>query len=93
MTAKRFLGKCARAPWPSRCSRPEKAGTKAALKAPSPNRRRNRLGSLSATKKASAIGPAPSQRGDQHVPSEAQDAAGHGPAADGEDAFQHGAGV
>jgi hypothetical protein len=35
-------------------------GTKAALKAPSPNRRRNRLGRRSATKVASAIGPVPS---------------------------------
>ena len=44
---------------PSAANTPAKAGTKAALKAPSPNRRRNRLGSLSATKNASATGPAP----------------------------------
>ena len=46
--------------WPSAASMPEKAGTKAALKAPSPNRRRNRLGRRRATKKASATGPVPS---------------------------------
>ena len=45
-------------PW--RVSAVAKAGTKAALNAPSPNSRRNRLGNLRATKKASAIGPAPS---------------------------------
>ena len=46
---------------PSRWSREEKAGTKAALKAPSPNRRRNRLGRRLATKNASATGPAPAR--------------------------------
>ena len=49
------------ASWPSAASRPLKAGTKAALNAPSPNRRRNRLGSLVATKNASATGPAPNR--------------------------------
>ena len=44
---------------PSAASRPENSGTNAALNAPSPNRRRNKLGSLFATKKASAIGPVP----------------------------------
>jgi hypothetical protein len=53
--AKRRAASC-----PSAASSPEKAGTKAALNAPSPNRRRNRLGSFSATKNASAIGPTPS---------------------------------
>ncbi len=38
---------------------PAKSGTKAALKAPSAKRLRNRLGSRSATKNASATGPAP----------------------------------
>jgi len=42
-------------------SRPENPGTKAALKAPSPNSRRNRLGSRLARKNASATGPAPSR--------------------------------
>ncbi len=46
---------------PSRARVPAKAGTKAALKAPSPNSRRNRLGNCSATKNASASGPAPSR--------------------------------
>ncbi len=44
---------------PSWCNMVEMEGTKAALNAPSPNRRRNRLGSLSATKNASAMGPVP----------------------------------
>ncbi len=44
---------------PSVASRPVNSGTKAALNAPSPNRRRNRFGSLFATKNASATGPAP----------------------------------
>ena len=46
---------------PSRASSPAKDGTKAALKAPSPNSRRNRLGSRLATKNASATGPAPTR--------------------------------
>ena len=44
---------------PSRSSTPAKSGTKAALNAPSANSRRRKLGSLKATKKASATGPAP----------------------------------
>ena len=44
---------------PSPCSSRANNGTKAAENAPSANRRRNRLGSLSATMKASAIGPEP----------------------------------
>ena len=45
---------------PSPCSSRANSGTKAAEKAPSANRRRNRLGSLKATMKASATGPEPS---------------------------------
>ena len=45
---------------PSPCSSRANSGTNAAAKAPSANRRRNRLGSLKATMKASAIGPEPS---------------------------------
>src|SRR6056297_2208619 len=46
--------------WPARASSPENTGMKAALNAPSAKRRRNRFGRRSATKKASATGPAPS---------------------------------
>ncbi len=49
---------CAEA-MPSTCRIDEIDGTKAALKAPSPNSRRNKLGSRSATKNASATGPVP----------------------------------
>jgi hypothetical protein len=45
---------------PSPCSSRANSGTKAAEKAPSAKRRRNRLGSLKATMKASATGPDPS---------------------------------
>ena len=44
---------------PSVASRPLNSGTKAALNAPSANRRRKKFGSLNATKNASATGPAP----------------------------------
>ena len=44
---------------PSRASSDENSGTKAALKAPSPNSRRNMLGSRTATWKASWAGPTP----------------------------------
>ena len=60
ITAKASRAKSCAAAGPSAVSRPENSGTKAALKAPSPNRRRNRLGSLLATKNASATGPVPS---------------------------------
>src|SRR5918996_1575779 len=46
-------------PFPSRVR--ANIGTKPALNAPSANRRRRKLGSLNATKKASASGPAPSR--------------------------------
>src|SRR5689334_11988371 len=45
---------------PSALSMPANSGTNAALNAPSPNSRRNRFGNFSATKNASATGPAPS---------------------------------
>jgi hypothetical protein len=45
---------------PSASRRPANMGTKAALNAPSPNRRRNRLGRRKATKNASATTPVPS---------------------------------
>ncbi len=45
---------------PSPSRRLANNGTKAELKAPSPNRRRNRLGKRKATKKASATAPVPS---------------------------------
>ena len=45
---------------PSPSRRLANSGTKAELKAPSPNSRRNRLGKRNATKKASATAPVPS---------------------------------
>ena len=47
------------ASFPSVSTSPANRGTKAAAKAPSANRRRNRLGNLKATKNTSATGPAP----------------------------------
>ena len=84
-----FLGELPGRADPSVCSSPENAGMNAALNAPSPNRRRNRLGSFNATKNASAIGPVPIKRRDQHVPREAQDAADQRPSADRQNASQH----
>ena len=49
------------AAWPSVASRPVNSGTKAALNAPSPNRRRNMLGNLLATRNASATPPVPAK--------------------------------
>src|SRR5579872_7392245 len=60
ITANASTANCRAACGPSAASMPENCGTNAALNAPSPNRRRNRLGSFSATKNASATGPAPS---------------------------------
>src|SRR4051812_31810488 len=49
-------------PLPSRVRVAANSGRKAAVKAPSANSERNRLGSRNATKKASASGPAPRMR-------------------------------
>jgi hypothetical protein len=62
---------------------PANSGTKAALNAPSPNRRRNRLGKRKATTKASATEPGAQHRGHEHVAHEAEDPARHGEPADG----------
>ena len=58
-TAMAWAAKTRACSLPSLSRTPENSGTKAALKAPSANNRRNRLGNLKATKKASATGPAP----------------------------------
>ena len=58
-TAKASSAKTRTAGLPPSASVPEASGTKAALNAPSANRLRNKFGRRCATKKASAIGPAP----------------------------------
>ena len=60
ITAVASSAKDVAASMPSWCNMVEMEGTKAALNAPSPNRRRNRFGRRSATKNASATGPVPS---------------------------------
>src|ERR1700712_1391960 len=59
MTAVVSSAKRLAASLPSACNMPANDGTNAALNAPSPNNRRNKLGSFNATKNASATGPAP----------------------------------
>ena len=61
ITEKVSAANCRAVIGPSAASIPANSGTKAALNAPSPNSRRNRFGSRSATKNASATGPAPSR--------------------------------
>ena len=68
---------------PSPSSRLANNGTNAELKAPSPNRRRNRFGKRNATKNASATAPDPERGRDQYIAHEPEDAAHHRQAADG----------
>ena len=66
-TASTSFASCLAASIPSPSSLRAKIGMKTALKAPSASRRRKKLGSLKATRKASAGNPCSERGGEQHI--------------------------
>ena len=83
------LGQLPRDARPLHRQRPGEGGDEGGVEGALAEQPAEQVGQLERDEEGIRHRPGAEPGGDQHVPREAEDAAGHGPAADGEDAFEH----